>query len=296
VPAGGEIEFRYVLTVLVLYGLLMALAVVLMTGIAEALRAGERRLRQANAELERLSAMRRAFLHIALHDLKAPVGATAMLLENLASGLGGPLTEKQAHWTNRAQTRLQELLAFIRDLGVLAELETGRVEALAAPVDIGALVRRQVAQHQDLAQQNHHTMQAEVAAGLPRVRGVERLLDEAVANYLTNAIKYTANGGKIVARALARGGAVRIEIADNGKGIAAEDQGRLFNEFVRLGPAGASLHAGKTATTGSPASATAGTGLGLSIVRRIAEAHGGSVGVASQLGKGSTFFIELPAQ
>ena len=329
VPTGGEIEFRYVLTVLALYGLLMALAVVLMTGIAEALREGERRLRQANLELERLSALRRAFLHIALHDLKAPVGATAMLLENLASGLGGPLSDKQAHWAQRAQTRLHELLAFIRDLGVLAELETGRVEALAGPVDMGSLVRRLVEQHQDLAQQKHHSLRAEVAENVPQVRGVERLLDEAVANYLTNAIKYTADGGRIVARVLEcdvsasapsplAGGSgektarriVRVEVTDNGRGIAPEDQARLFNEFVRLVPkaagngreaevqaSGAGVPAGGAAANGlhPPASAVGGTGLGLSIVRRIAEAHSGRVGVESQLKQGSKFFIELPA-
>ncbi|MGD0094028.1 MAG: HAMP domain-containing sensor histidine kinase, partial [Planctomycetota bacterium] len=257
------------------------------------------------------SAMRRAFLHIALHDLKAPVGATVMLLENLASGLGGPLTGQQAHWTQRAQARLQELLAFIRDLGLLAELETSRVEALAGPVDLGALVRKVVEQHQDLAQQKRHSLRTEVAAGLPPVHGVERLLHEAVANYLTNAIKYTPDGGAIVARVLECGAlaplsssrpGVRVEVTDTGCGIAPADQGRLFNEFVRIAPQ-AALECGPDESAPLSASASgprppvapiSGTGLGLSIVRRIAEAHGGRVGVLSQPGQGSTFFMELP--
>lgn len=291
VPAQGQLDLRYVVTVLVVYGLLIVLAVVLMTGIAGLLRQGEQRLRSANQELERLSNLRRAFLHIALHDLKAPVGATAMLLENLSSGLGGPLTEQQAHWTERARTRLQELLGFIRDLGVLSELETGRVEALAAPVDLGAVVRSLVEEHQDLAKRRRQSLRAEIAADLPAVRGVERLLREAVANYLTNALKYTGDEGAIVARvslaqasSLRSGAVVRVEVSDNGRGITHENQARLFNEFVRILPAGPAA--------GSPP--VSGTGLGLSIVRRIAEAHGGRVGVVSEAGKGSTFFLEVP--
>jgi len=292
VPTGAELDIRYLLTVLVVYGLLMSLSVFLMTGIAELLRQGERRLRAANLELERLSNLRRAFLHIALHDLKAPVGATAMLLENLSSGVGGPLTIQQAHWVDRAQTRLREMLDFVRDLGVLADLERGRMAELAAPADMGALVHKLVDEHQDLAARRRHTLSADVAEGLPPVRGVARLLQEAIANYITNAIKYTPDGGRIVVRAFAGrpAGVIRVEVADNGPGIAPEDQARLFHEFVRIlhkpGSGGASPRPER-----GPVS---GTGLGLSIVRRIAEVHGGTAGVVSQPGQGSTFFLEIP--
>jgi signal transduction histidine kinase len=282
VPAGARIEARYVLTVLFVYGLLMALAAFLMSGLAEALRAGEVRLRQANQELQRLSEMRRAFLHIALHDLKSPIAAIAMLLDNLVSGLGGPLTQQQGHWVRRAKQRLGELLEFLRDLQVLGELESADIAAQAGAVDMGALARKVAEEQAELAQQRRQTLSVELPSELPAAQGVERLLREALANYLSNAIKYTPEGGSIRLRAARDAAMLRVEVQDSGRGIAAQDQERLFNEFVRI-PA--------SDQAGPPVS---GTGLGLSIVRRIAEAHGGRVGVVSALGKGSTFFFELP--
>jgi len=117
---------------------------------------------------------------------------------------------------------------------------------------------------------------------LTAIRGVDRLLREAVANYLTNAIKYADPSGPIVVCAAQMGSFVRIEVSDSGPGIALVDQGRLFQEFARVGK------------PGTRRSQATGIGLGLSIVRRIAEAHDGRAGVESQAGQGSTFFVELP--
>lgn len=282
VPRSDLFDSRYVLTILVVYGLLMAGASYLMTGLAQALRGGERELRRAIAELDNVSSMRRSFLHIALHDLKAPVSGMAMLLENLSSGLGGPLTTQQAHWVERASSRAHELLSFLRDLQVLGEVERIEMEAQAKPMDSVALLRNLVKEHEDLAQQRRHTLRLEIPDSLPHARGVERLLHEAVANYVTNAIKYTPEGGTIILRAFCRDDVFRVEVQDNGRGIAAEDQKRLFNEFARIIPED---------QTGPP---PGGTGLGLWIVRRIAEAHGARFGVVSQLKQGSTFFLEVP--
>jgi len=149
-------------------------------------------------------------------------------------------------------------------------------------VDSVALLRNLAKEHQDLAQQRRHTLRVELPDSLPCVPGVERLLHEAVANYVTNAIKYTPEGGTIVLRALCKDDVLRVEVQDNGRGIAPEDQGRLFSEFARIIP---------KEQIGPPPS---GTGLGLWIVRRIAEAHGGRFGVVSQLREGSTFYLELP--
>jgi signal transduction histidine kinase len=269
--------------VLAVYGMLMAGAAYLMTGLAGALREEERKLRRANADLAQLSHMRRAFLHIALHDVKSPISAVSTLLTNLSSGLGGPLTSQQSHWVERAQKRFTDLLVFLRDLQVLAELESGReIAAQAGPVDLRALLKATVEEHQDLARQRNQTLRGEFPDTLPAVHGVERLLREAVANYITNGLKYSPEGAEVLTRALARDRTLRIEVQDHGPGIAPEDQARLFQEFVRILPKEA----------GTPPAG--GTGLGLSIVRRIAEAHGGRTGLLSEPGKGSTFFLELP--
>lgn len=283
VPVGGSIELRYVLTVLAVYAMLMAATAFLTSSVAQLLREGEQRLRAANRELEQLSELRRAFLHIALHDLKAPLAAISTLLTNLSSEIGGPLTDQQKHWVDRAQTRFKDMLGFLRDLQTLAELEAGAIAKQAKLVDMHALLGKVVGEYQDLAAQRKQTLRTELPDRLPEVKGVERMLHEAVANYVTNGIKYTQEGGEIVVRVSARENRIHVEVQDNGRGIAPEDQKRLFREFVRIMP-----------KDGSGAQ-VAGTGLGLSIVRRIVEAHGGRVGVESAEGQGSTFFLEIPS-
>jgi signal transduction histidine kinase len=281
VPGGPENDVRVVLTVLFVYGLLTAVATYLMTGIAERLRDGERRLREASEDLEKLADLRRSFLHVALHDLRSPVDTVVTLLDNLMAGVGGPLNERQTASVGRADARLRGLLLLLSDLQVLASLESGRIEQVMEPLDVVALVRQTVDDYREPAEERGLCLVAELPEKLPAGRGVRRLLREAVANYLTNAIKYARSGGTIVVRATSTGPFFRIEVSDDGPGISESDQDALFREFARLKPG-----------RGQPS--VPGTGLGLSIVRRIAEAHGGRAGVESGAGRGSTFFVEIP--
>ena len=282
VNSAQPLDGRYVLTVLSVQGALMALAVYLLTGLTKLLRHDERELRSANAELERLSEMQRDFLHIALHDMKRPIGAASMLVQSFKIASKPPLTEEQANWLGRVEARHEEAMGILNDFGVLAALDSADYGGHAADIDTAALVRRAVCQNQDIAQSHGHEINVDLASDLPSLHGVERLLYEAVANLIVNATKYTPPGGRIDVRATAQDGAVRIEVEDNGIGIAPADQERLFREFVRI------------RRHDSAVGAVPGSGLGLSIVRRIVVAHGGRVGVESVLDEGSLFFIELP--
>ncbi|MFG0253147.1 MAG: sensor histidine kinase [Phycisphaerales bacterium JB038] len=277
-----EMDGRFALTVLLVYGTLFGLTFFLMIGVTGMIRRDEKVLRRTNAELDRLSNMRRDFLHIALHDLKAPVAAVSGLLGNLRSGLLGEMTDKQSEWVDRSLKRLGRLKEFLQDLQMLASLENTDLSQQAEQIDLEAMARDLVEESQDLAAERGHRLRLETPGErLPEVRGVPRLLRVALLNYLTNAIKYTPPDGEIQVRCLGREGILCVEVEDTGIGISAEDCKRLFNEFVRV-------------RKGEAAKAE-GTGLGLSIVRRVVEAHGGSVGVHSQPGKGSTFFFCLPA-
>ncbi len=282
-PGTGPLDGRYVITVLVVQGLLFALTALLMTYLMRLLRDGARQLRESNRALDRLSKQRRDFLQIALHNLRSPIGAVSMLLSNLAGGYAGALNEQQGAWVDRAQLRLHELTAFLRDLESLALLESGDLEPYMQNIDLRALLENLVEENQDLVQQHRHTLTLEVAEDLRPLRGVPRLIREAVVNFLTNAVKYTLDGGRIAVRAMNREQCVRIEVEDNGVGIAYGDQTRLFQEFVRVHK------------THAEVAKVPGSGLGLVIVRRIAEAHGGRIDVRSVEGQGSVFAIELPA-
>ena len=284
VNSAQPLDGRYVLTILFVQGMLMALAIYLLAGLTKLLRRGEHELRSANAQLERVSNLQRNFLHIALHDLKSPVSAATMLIQSMKIASDPPLSGQQAQRVERVRIRLNEAMAFLHDLSILAALDSADIEKHAKKIRTAALVRGAVAETQDMAAERSHSVSVEVAEDLPPLHGVDRLIHEAVVNLITNAIKYTPDNGTIMVRARHENGGIRIEVEDNGVGIAPEDQELLFQEFVRI------------KRKDSAAGKTPGSGLGLSIVRRIIEAHGGTVGVTSDIDKGSTFFIELPVE
>ncbi len=273
---------RYAVTVLLLYGMLFASTTFMLIGFSELLRRSERQLHQANEELGKLSRLRRDFLHIALHNIQAPVGAATMLLNNLRAGFGGSLTPDQDRWLERSLKRLDDVNDIMYDLRVLSSLESERYNQEVGEVNLRILLLGLHEEYADLARSRFQHLTLEMTQNLPPVRGIERLLREAVANFITNAIKYTPEKGRIIIRARHLPPVVRIEVQDNGIGIAPEDQGRLFQEFVRIQRPGTQL------------SSIPGDGLGLSIAKRVAIAHGGDCGVQSELDRGSTFFLQIP--
>jgi len=282
ITSDEPLDGRYAGMLLAVYGLLLGTASYMLVTLSRALQIGEAQMHATLVALEKVSALRRDFLHIAVHNMGSPVGAATMLLQNLRDGLAGPLNEKQEGWVERAVARLEGLSRFLVDLRVLATLEAGRLEAEMTRLDLTPLLEDLVEENRDLADSRRQKLDLEVAAILP-VRGNGRLLREAVVNYISNALKYTQEGGHISVRGREIDGRVRVEVEDDGPGIAPADQALLFAEFQRLARAG---DGGRDVPDG--------TGLGLSIVRRVVEVHGGSVGVESHPGEGSLFYLELP--
>lgn len=282
--SGSNGDVRPVLAVLFVYGLLIATSTYLMTGIASALRAGERRLRRASEELEGVADLRRAFLHMVFHDLRSPISTVLSLLDSLASGVAGPITDKQKEWIERGGVQLRGTNALLHDLQLLADIETGELDGMMKPVDLLVSLREVIEDSTEAAHQGGFKLQAELPCTLGRVHGVDRLIREAVANFITNAFKYSPSKGTIAVRARQMSDTIRIEVVDHGAGIGESDQELLFQEFARV------RKSGENRSSRPP-----GSGLGLFIVRRIAEVHHGHAGVVSKFGKGSTFFIELPA-
>ena len=283
VAGAGPLDSRYAFTILVVNGSLFAMSAFLLLAITRSLQNLEQRMRLANRELARLSQQRKDFLNIAAHNLTAPLGAVTMLLDNMRGGLAGETTEKQRDWLDRSLKRLADLAEFMKGIQTLASLESDLIKTQFTRVDLGAVAGRLVDEYGDIAAEHGHELVLEVPERIPPVVGHDRLLQEALVNYVTNAIKYTPSGGRITMRVLSKPPMVRVEVSDNGIGIAPEDQGRLFQEFFRVPGAGSKPNRVK------------GSGLGLSIVRRVVLAHGGRTGVESEPGKGSTFFMELPA-
>lgn len=248
-----------------------------------ALQEREERLRKTNASLRKFAKLRRAFLHIAIHDMKSPVSATKMLLHSLQMLLDGSLDDKQEHIIERMHSRLDEAASFLRDFQLFAQLEDpSEIRKQATAIDLNRLIEECVKSNTDLAQEKEQLLDTDLDPRLPRTGGVQRLITEVINNLITNAIKYTPEGGHITVRSMPKGSSiVSVEVEDNGIGVSPENQKKLFREFVRI------------KDNDVDGRKVGGIGLGLSIVKRIIEMHGGRVYVISAPGRGSIFGFDL---
>jgi len=236
-------------------------------------------------ERRKTESIRRDFVANASHELKTPLAGLSLLADTLAVALRDdpPMVE---HYVRRLSTETQRLTNLVNDLLTLSQLEEARGEGPVArsPIDLVALVREASQDMQELAVDRHQEIRVETPEKLT-VAGDAAALKTLVRNLVDNAIRYTDDGGHVMLRihtaedSKGNGFAV-LEVEDDGMGIPAADQDRVFERFYRVDKA-------RSRETG-------GTGLGLSIVRHIAESHGGRVEVQSTLGVGSVFTVTLP--
>jgi signal transduction histidine kinase len=228
-------------------------------------------------ELARLSQLRADFVSLVSHELRSPMAAVI-----------GAARTLQDRWRMLTAAQRESFLALIGDeTSRLAELvgdvlDTSRIEAGTfsyrfEEVDLSRVVDEAV-ETAVLAQQDVPVV-ASVHGALPAIRGDRARLRQVLGNLIENAVKYSPEGGAVRVSAAAANGAVRIAVRDTGPGIPSEQQTRIFEKFGRVDVPGASKP---------------GTGLGLFIARSIAEAHGGSLDVASGVEPGSTFTLTLP--
>ena len=229
-------------------------------------------------ELRRSEAARRDFVANASHELKTPLTAIRGFAERLADAELPDASAKQA--VDTIASNAKRLGAIVEDMLELSRIESGSAPLRVEAVAVGDVASRLV---RDLDPRiRAGCLDVRVETGDLRVRVDRRGLEHVLGNLLDNAIQYTPAEGEIAVRASAVGETrVRIEVVDSGTGIPPKDLPRIFERFYRVDP-------GRTRATG-------GTGLGLAIAKHWVQAMGGEIGVTSQLGHGSTFWVDLPA-
>ncbi|HBN10004.1 MAG TPA: hypothetical protein DD435_15640 [Cyanobacteria bacterium UBA8530] len=174
----------------------------------------------------------------------------------------------------------ENLMALVDDLLDLARMQAGRFSVIPQRVFFTEVASKAIENLKPLADRKHLALFGEIPVDLPPVMADPQRLGQVLSNLLNNAVSFTPEGGQIRVRAFIEGEWLRCEVKDTGVGIAPEDVPKLFKRFSQLD---------MTATRKAR-----GTGLGLSISKAIVEAHGGQIGVESELGKGSTFWFTLP--
>jgi two-component system phosphate regulon sensor histidine kinase PhoR len=224
----------------------------------------------------RLEVLRRDFVANASHELKTPVAAVRALAETLLTALPDD-PEAGRRFAERIGREAERLEVLARDLLDLSRVERGTLDV--EPVDLVGLAKEVADGYTDLAEERRVRLHTELQPQLS-LRGDRAQLGLLVSNLLDNALRHTPAKGTVCVRLEAAEGRAVIQVADTGEGIPAGELSRVFERFYRVDKARARQ--------------TGGTGLGLAIVRHVAEAHGGTVRVDSELGRGSSFTVSLP--
>jgi signal transduction histidine kinase len=229
-------------------------------------------------ELETASRHKSEFLANMSHELRTPLNAIIGFSEVLREQHFGDVNEKQAEYLTDIHTSGLHLLSLINDILDLSKIEAGRMELQISDVVLGELLENSVALMRERATRQGINLLLQVDPAIGIIQADERRLKQVMFNLLTNAVKFTARGGRVDVAARNAGDDVVVSVSDDGAGIAVEDQARIFEEFEQAG--------------GS--AAQEGTGLGLPLSRRLVELHGGELTVESEPDKGSTFTFRVP--
>ena len=259
----------------------------------------ERLLAQANKELAKATRLKDEFLANMSHELRTPLNAILGMTEGLQEAVLGPINDKQKNALQTIERSGSHLLELINDILDLAKVEAGKIELEIAPTSVHALCQASLTFIKQQALKKTIEVQSKIPDSLPPLMVDERRTRQVLINLLTNAVKFTPEGGRITLEvtypspgtiaaplptaenpAPTAPPCLRLAVIDTGIGIHPTKAKQLFRPFVQIDNA---LNRQNT-----------GTGLGLALVKRIVEMHGGAVGLTSEEGKGSCFTVDLP--
>ncbi|MBN1774545.1 MAG: HAMP domain-containing protein [Deltaproteobacteria bacterium] len=230
-------------------------------------------------DLRRLETIRKDFVANVSHELRTPVAAVRSAAETLRGALERD-PAAAGRFTDIIERNAERLQRLVEDLLDLSRIESREYRPSLEPLDIVPVVQHVLGLHRERAEAKRLRLEAELPAALPAARADRRALEQVLSNLVDNAVKYCPAGAAVAVRAAVEGDRLRLAVEDTGPGIEAQHLPRLFERFYRV-------DTGRSRELG-------GTGLGLSIVKHLVEAMGGTVGVDSTPGKGTTFRFTLP--
>ncbi len=241
---------------------------------AEELESMRRRAEEANQ-------LKSEFLANMSHELRTPLNSVIGFSELIHDGKAGPVTAEQKEYLGDVLSSAHHLLQLINDILDLAKIEAGKLRFHPEPVELDALMKEVCGSLRPLAEGKRIDVTMDIAPGLDAIRSDAGRLKQVLYNYLSNAIKFTPDGGTVQVSARPEGkDFFTVAVQDNGVGVPAHARDRLFVAFQQL--------------DASVSKKYQGTGLGLALTKKIVEAQGGRVGMSEAPGRGSIFFAVLP--
>ena len=238
-------------------------------------------LRRLYSQLEAANRHKSEFLANMSHELRTPLNAIIGFSEILAEKMFGDINEKQTEYLQDILESGHHLLSLINDILDLSKIEAGRMELELSEFDLPTAIDNALILVRERASRRGIRLASTVDPRLGIIGGDERKVKQVLLNLLSNALKFTPEGGRIDVGARLDDHVAEVSVADTGIGIAPADQDAVFEEFRQVGTADKKAE---------------GTGLGLALSRKFIELHGGRIWVTSQVGAGSTFTFTLPVR
>jgi len=232
-------------------------------------------------ELERLrllDEMKSEFVSNVSHELRSPLAVIKSYVQAILDEVDPDDSETQREFLTVINDETDRLADLVSDLLDISRIESGRFEVELSPVPLSDIIKTVLRDFENLS--SNHQILTDIPSVLPDLLADNDKMVQVFINLITNAIKFSPDGGQVYIKVGIEGKMIKCDISDQGIGIAEEHIPRLFEKFYRV--------------DNSDVYEISGTGLGLSIVKHIIDSHGGDISVTSTLGEGSTFSMLLP--
>lgn len=233
------------------------------------------------AKTVELAQAKTRFTYEVSHELKAPLASVYNIINVILDGYLNENLEKQKDLLNRAKIRINDVIKLLNDLLMFSHLEEGTGEIEMEKIDTGELLSSVTDEMDGIAGENDIKIKWEITNNLPAIYGNPELLNRVIVNIIHNAIKYSNPGDEVKITGKEKENFFLLRVDDRGIGIKKEELPKIYNIFFR----------GENAR---PEHKKEGMGLGLSLVKRIIDAHGGSIEIQSELNKGTNVKLKIP--